>query len=58
MLALASPRIWDEIIPRLSAEGALEVAEKVADVKLRDVLIKYSLTAAYSPNLHEEQQEA
>jgi hypothetical protein len=28
MLALASPSIWDEIIPRLTAEGALEVAER------------------------------
>jgi hypothetical protein len=47
MLTLASPSIWGEIIPKLSAEGALEVAEKIADVDLRDALVKYSLTATY-----------
>jgi hypothetical protein len=34
----------------LSAEGALEVAEKIADVELRDALVKHSLSAAYSLN--------
>jgi hypothetical protein len=50
MLTLASPSIWGEIIPKLSAEGALEVAEKIADVELRDALVKQSLSAAYSLN--------
>jgi hypothetical protein len=50
MLTLASPSIWGEIIPKLSAEGALEVAEKIADVELRDALVKHSLTTAYSLN--------
>ena len=48
MLTLASPSIWGEIIPKLSAEGALEVAEKIADVELRDALVKHSLSATYS----------
>jgi hypothetical protein len=47
MLTLASPSIWGEIIPKLSAEGALEVAKKIA-VELRDALVKHSLCAAYS----------
>ena len=45
MLTLASRNLWGEIIPKLSAEGALEVAEKVADVELRDALVKHSLDA-------------
>jgi hypothetical protein len=43
MLTLASPNIWGEIIPRLSAEDALDVAEKITDAELRDALIKHSL---------------
>ena len=45
MLTLASRNLWGEIIPKFSAEGALEVAEKVADVELRDALVKHSLGA-------------
>jgi hypothetical protein len=46
MLAVASQNIWNEIIPKLSAEDALEVAEKVTDAELRDALVKHSLAAA------------
>jgi hypothetical protein len=45
MLNLASRNLWDEIIPKLSAEDALEVAEKITDVELRDALVKHSLGA-------------
>ena len=50
MLTLASPSIWDEILPKLSAAGALEAAEKIDNVELRDALIKYSFKAACSFN--------
>jgi hypothetical protein len=43
MLTLASPNIWGEIIPKLSGEDALEVAERITDVELRDALVRYSL---------------
>jgi hypothetical protein len=46
MLTLASSDIWDEIIPRLSAEDALEVAEMITDTELRDALVKHSLSAS------------
>ena len=45
MLPLASPNIWDEIIRKLSAGDALEVAEKITDSQLRDALVKHSLSA-------------
>jgi hypothetical protein len=47
MLNLASPNIRDEIILKLSAEDALEVAEKITDSQLRDALVKHSLGALY-----------
>jgi hypothetical protein len=43
MLNLATPGLWGEIIPKLSAEDALEVAEKITDAELRDLLVKHSL---------------
>lgn len=43
MLSIASPNIWGEIIPKLSAEDALEVAEQITDAELRDALVKHSL---------------
>jgi hypothetical protein len=43
MLTLASLSIWPEIIPKLSADDALDVAEKVTDAELRDALSKHSL---------------
>jgi hypothetical protein len=46
MLTLASPNIWGEIIPKLSVEDALEVAERITDVELRDALVKHSLGAS------------
>jgi hypothetical protein len=46
MLSIASPNVWGEIIPRLSAEDALEVAEKITGTELRDALVKHSLGAA------------
>lgn len=45
MLTLASPVIRSEIITKLSAEDALDVAEKIDDVELRDALVKHSLGA-------------
>jgi hypothetical protein len=45
MLSLASSNIWDDIIRKLSAEDALEVAEKITDTQLRDALVRYSLNA-------------
>lgn len=43
MLSLASSSLWGEIIPKLSAEDALVVAEKITDSELRDALVKHSL---------------
>jgi hypothetical protein len=43
MLTLASPNLWDEIIPRLSPEDALAVAEQIDNTELRDALVKHSL---------------
>jgi hypothetical protein len=46
MLKLASENMWREIISKLSAEDALEVAEKITeDAELRDALVKHSLEA-------------
>jgi hypothetical protein len=45
MLTLASPNLWGEIIPKLSAEDALEVAERITGGELRDALVKHSLGA-------------
>ena len=46
MLTLTTnPSIRGEIIPNLSAEDALEVAEKIEDTELRDALVKHSLGA-------------
>jgi hypothetical protein len=46
MLTLASPNIWPEIIPKLSPDDALEVAERITDPELRDALVKHSLDAS------------
>jgi hypothetical protein len=46
MLTLGSRNIWGEIIPKLSAEDALEVAERITDTELRDALVKHSLCAS------------
>jgi hypothetical protein len=43
MLSLASPNIWGEIIPNLSAEDALEVAERITGAELRDALVRHSM---------------
>jgi hypothetical protein len=46
MLKLASQNMWREIISKLSAEDALEVAESIAEnAELRDALVKHSLEA-------------
>ena len=46
MLAIVSPTLWSEIIPKLSADDALQVAESVNEPELRDALVKHSLEAA------------
>jgi len=46
MLTLASPSIWPEILPKLSPDDALEVAERITDPDLRDALVKHSLGAS------------
>jgi hypothetical protein len=46
MLTLASPEIWHEIIPQLSAEDALDVAEKIENTELRDALVRHSISAS------------
>jgi hypothetical protein len=46
MLTLATPTLWKEIIPKLSGDDALQVAEMIADPELRDALVKHSLVAA------------
>ena len=46
MLNLASPSIWGEIIPKPTAEDALEVAERITDAELRDALIRHSLAGS------------
>ena len=49
MLSLTtSPSIRGDIIQNLSADEALEVAEKIEDTELRDALIKHSLGAILS----------
>ena len=46
MLKLASENMWREIISKLSAEDALEVAENITEnAELRDALVKHSLEA-------------
>ena len=35
--------MWGEIIPKLSAEDALEAAAKIEGADLRDALVKHSL---------------
>ena len=46
MLALASPTMWCDIIPKLSADDALQVAETIENPELRDALVKHSLVSA------------
>jgi hypothetical protein len=46
MLTLASRSVWSEIIPKLSAEDALDVAERVTDGELRDALVMHSLATS------------
>ena len=49
MLTLTtSPSIRGDIIQNLSADEALEVAEKIEDTELRDALVKHSLGAILS----------
>jgi hypothetical protein len=44
MLSLASEAIWPDIIAKLSAEDALEVAAEIDNSKLKDALVKHALS--------------